>query len=159
MTHRFVLHADLAASLPESSMAECSVVLHELGLQAEISPLAKPDLWQSPFQIVICMQDSRLEIIVHSGDHLQKQISVVPLLPLRSLIRDYDMLCKSHADALNSETPYRLEAIDMGRRGIHNEGAEHIQNALQSSLIVDHQTARYFFTLVTILYRRMGTLL
>ena len=74
--------------------------------------------------------------------------------PFRRLIKDYFMICESYFQAIRSATPSRIEAIDMGRRGLHNEGAEKLEDALDGKIKVDGETARRLFTLVCVLHIR-----
>jgi uncharacterized protein (UPF0262 family) len=64
------------------------------------------------------------------------------------------MICESYYDAIKHASPSRLEAIDMGRRGVHNEGAELLRQRLVERVIVDMGTARRLFTLVCVLHLR-----
>jgi uncharacterized protein (UPF0262 family) len=69
-------------------------------------------------------------------------------------VKDYFMICESYYEAIRSATPSRIEAIDMGRRGIHNEGSRTLMDRLKGKIIVDFDTARRLFTLVCVLYWR-----
>ena len=64
------------------------------------------------------------------------------------------MICESYYEAIRSSTPSRIEAIDMGRRGIHNEGSQTLQDRLSGKITLDFDTARRLFTLVCVLYWR-----
>jgi len=70
------------------------------------------------------------------------------------VIRDYLMICESYYDAIRRSTPTQIEAIDMGRRGIHNEGSERLRERLKGKVETDHDTARRLFTLICALHRR-----
>ena len=74
--------------------------------------------------------------------------------PFRRLIRDYQMLIESHAIAVAEGREARIQAIDMGRRGLHNEGAEQLRQRLVGKIELDHETARRLFTLVCALHSR-----
>ena len=74
--------------------------------------------------------------------------------PFRRLIKDYFLICESYFQAIRSATPSRIEAIDMGRRGLHNEGAEKLADVLADRIKVDGETARRLFTLVCVLHIR-----
>ncbi|MGZ9100888.1 MAG: UPF0262 family protein [Brevundimonas sp.] len=76
------------------------------------------------------------------------------LTPLKGVIRDYILICDSYYEALRGTSPAQIEAVDMGRRGLHNEGADLLQARLDGKIAIDHETARRLFTLVTALYRR-----
>jgi uncharacterized protein (UPF0262 family) len=78
----------------------------------------------------------------------------VAVTPFRGLIRDYFMICEQYFDALGTADPYKVEAIDMGRRAIHNEGAELLLGLLEPQVEVDFPTARRLFTLMCVLHIR-----
>ena len=76
------------------------------------------------------------------------------LTPLKGVMRDYAMICDSYYEALRGSSPSQIEAVDMGRRGLHNEGAELLKARLDGKVEVDHETARRLFTLVCALCKR-----
>ena len=73
---------------------------------------------------------------------------------LRKLIKDYAMICDSYHNAIRNASPSQIEAIDMGRRGLHNEAAEVLQSAVADKFEIDLETARRLFTLVCALHVR-----
>ncbi len=79
---------------------------------------------------------------------------ILSLTPLRRVVRDYFMICESYYQAIRSATPSKIEAIDMGRRGLHNEGSQTLQARLKGKIEVDFNTARRLFTLVCVLHWR-----
>ncbi|MBB6260725.1 uncharacterized protein (UPF0262 family) [Paenochrobactrum gallinarii] len=79
---------------------------------------------------------------------------ILSLTPLRRVVRDYFMICESYYEAIRSATPSKIEAIDMGRRGLHNEGSQTLQSRLEGKIEVDFITARRLFTLVCVLHWR-----
>jgi uncharacterized protein (UPF0262 family) len=64
------------------------------------------------------------------------------------------MICESYYDAIRNSTPAQIEAVDMGRRGLHNEGSERLRERLAGKVDLDLDTARRLFTLICALYRR-----
>ena len=74
--------------------------------------------------------------------------------PFRRIIKDYFLICDSYFQAIKSASPSRIEAIDMGRRGLHDEGARSSREALAGKVAVDHETARRLFTLICVLHIR-----
>ena len=74
--------------------------------------------------------------------------------PLRRIMRDYFQVCDSYYDAIRTKSPSQIQAIDMGRRALHDEGSETLQDRLSNHAIVDHQTARRLFTLICVLTSR-----
>ena len=71
--------------------------------------------------------------------------------PLRRIMRDYFQVCDSYYDAIRTKSPSQIQAIDMGRRALHNEGSELLQERLSNHATLDHATARRLFTLVCVL--------
>jgi uncharacterized protein (UPF0262 family) len=80
---------------------------------------------------------------------------VLALGPFRSLIKDYQMLVDSHVLAVQDGREDRIQAIDMGRRGLHNEGAELMILRLRGKVAIDFETARRLFTLICVLHQRI----
>ena len=78
----------------------------------------------------------------------------LPLAGLRSIIKAYFRVCESYYNAISALTPSRIEAIDMGRRGLHNDGAELLRERLADKVEMDKNTARRLFTLVCVLHIR-----
>ena len=77
---------------------------------------------------------------------------ILSMTPLRRVMRDYYVVCDAYYAAVGSTSPAQFEAIDMGRRGLHNEGAELLRDRLKGKIDLDHATARCLFTLVAALY-------
>ena len=71
--------------------------------------------------------------------------------PLRRIMRDYFQVCDSYYDAIRTKSPSQIQAIDMGRRALHNEGSDLLQERLANHANIDHATARRLFTLVCVL--------
>ncbi len=103
-----------------------------------------------PYNITLKVEESRLIFSVQ-GQGAAKKISL-SITPLKSTIRDYFLICESYYAALKEAKPHKLEAIDMGRRGIHNEGSELLKSLLEGKISVDFNTARRLFTLICVLH-------
>ena len=76
------------------------------------------------------------------------------LTPFRRIIKDYFMICESYHNAIRTATSAQIEAIDMGRRGLHNEGSRLLTDCLRNQIEMDFKTSRRFFTLICALHRR-----
>jgi uncharacterized protein (UPF0262 family) len=107
-----------------------------------------------PYCLLIGIRESRLVLDIRDRDESPIEEIILPLSPLRSLIRDYFRICDAYYEAIKTASPSRIEAIDMGRRGIHNEGAEILQRRLASKVEMDMQTSRRLFTLICVLHVR-----
>ena len=107
-----------------------------------------------PYRLDISLLDSKLIFAVRteSGDVVVTHI--LSLTPFRRIVKDYFLICESYYQAIRSATPSQIEAIDMGRRGIHNEGSQTLMDRLSGKIRVDFDTARRLFTLVCVLYWR-----
>jgi uncharacterized protein (UPF0262 family) len=105
-----------------------------------------------PYNVHLAIEDGKLVMGVHSpleDKHAKVLLSVVPL---RGIIRDYFMIFESYQLAISSANANKIEAIDMGRRGIHNEGSQRLQEILHDRIVVDFPTARRLFTLICVLH-------
>ena len=115
---------------------------------------AYPSGYAGPFRLVLRVEDNRLamDIFDSAGDLLETII--LPLTPFRRIIKEYFMVCDSYFQAIKSASPRQIEAIDMGRRGLHNDGSELLRERLSERVDVDHLTARRLFTLLCVLQIR-----
>jgi len=105
-----------------------------------------------PYHLRIALIDNRLALDITGPEYQRRHI--LSLSPLRSVVRDYYMICESYYDAIRNATPQRIEALDMGRRGLHNEGSELLQARLKGKVETDLDTARRLFTLICALHWR-----
>ncbi len=107
-----------------------------------------------PYAISLSMTDGRLVFAVSSeaGDPLHTFI--LSLAPFRRIVKDYFMICDSYYDAIRNSTPGQIEAIDMARRGIHNEGSELLEERLSGKIETDFDTSRRLFTLICALHAK-----
>jgi uncharacterized protein (UPF0262 family) len=105
-----------------------------------------------PYELVIALHDSKLALHVreHNGPSLVTHI--LSLTPFRRILKDYFMICESYFAAIRTASPAQIEAIDMGRRGLHNEGAQLLAERLRGKIECDFDTSRRIFTLVTALH-------
>lgn len=107
-----------------------------------------------PYRMVLSLRDGTLVFALQSesgGEALEIELAV---RPLRRVIKDYFLICDSYYQAIKGATPSRIETIDMARRGVHDEGAELLREALDARVEIDRDTARRLFTLVCVLHVR-----
>ncbi|MCC7259474.1 MAG: UPF0262 family protein [Alphaproteobacteria bacterium] len=107
-----------------------------------------------PFDLFIRTRDNRLYLDVRAENGPTLEEVTVPLKPFKTIIRDYFMICDSYYAAIQAANSSRIEAIDMGRRGMHNEGAELLTELLAPRVTIDFDTARRLFTLLCALHVR-----
>jgi uncharacterized protein (UPF0262 family) len=105
-----------------------------------------------PFRILLRVEDNRLAIDLRDEAGALLDTIRLGLARFRRLIRDYFAICDSYYKALRSDTPHRIEAVDMARRAVHNEAAELLKQCLQDKVDLDFDTARRLFTLVCVLH-------
>lgn len=110
-----------------------------------------------PYHILLNVADNRLNMEVSSFDFESGKGGeitrvVVPIAPFRRIIKDYFMICESYFDAIKQGSMNHIEAIDMGRRGVHNEGSEQLTALLGEKATFDFETARRLFTLICVLH-------
>ncbi|MGO8844017.1 MAG: UPF0262 family protein [Methylocella sp.] len=113
---------------------------------------ALPGRDAGPYGLKIALQDAKLvlEIADESGNPIIAHI--LSLTPFRGLLKDYFMICESYYAAIRTAMPTQIEAIDMGRRAVHNEAAELLLERLKGKIDCDRDTARRLFTLVVALH-------
>lgn len=108
-----------------------------------------------PYVLHLSIQEGRLVFDVRGVDDQPLQAVALALGPFRGLIKDYQMLVDSYTFALEEGRADRVQAIDMGRRGLHNEGAALMVERLEGKAAIDFATARRLFTLVCVLHQRI----
>ncbi|WP_428392863.1 UPF0262 family protein [Lichenicoccus sp.] len=108
-----------------------------------------------PYVLHLAVQAGRLMLAVHDADDTLLRHFVFALSPFRRLIKDYQLLVESYEVAMQDHNAARVQTIDMGRRSLHNEGAELMIERLRGKIDVDLETARRLFTLVCVLHRRI----
>jgi uncharacterized protein (UPF0262 family) len=107
-----------------------------------------------PYVLRLSIEENRLIVAVHDADDTPFTRITLPTLPFRKLIKDYFTVCESYYQAIRTASPSQIEAIDMGRRGLHNEGSELLKARLAGKVEVDFNTARRLFTLLCVLHFR-----
>lgn len=145
-----VLDETIGRSTPDVEH-ERAVAIFDLIEENSFKPLGHDG---GPYVLNLSLMDSKLvfQIKTENGDGVATHI--LSLTPFRRIVKDYFMICESYYQAIRSSTPSQIEAIDMGRRGIHNEGSQTLMDRLQGKIEFDFDTARRLFTLVCVLYWR-----
>ncbi|MEO0343722.1 MAG: UPF0262 family protein [Pseudomonadota bacterium] len=138
--------ANLPAPTPEVEQ-ERRVAIYDL-LEDNVFGLVAEGTPSGPYKLKLGMMDRRLvlEIMTEAGDPAANYH--LSLSPLKQIIKDYFQICESYFDAITRLPPAQIEAIDMGRRGIHNEGASQVIERLDGKIKTDKDTARRLFTLI-----------
>jgi uncharacterized protein (UPF0262 family) len=105
-----------------------------------------------PYGLKIALQDSKLVLEILDENNVPLVAHILSLTPLRGLLKDYFFVCESYYAAIRTALPGQIEAIDMGRRALHNEGAQVLIERLKGKVDCDVDTARRIFTLVAALH-------
>ena len=106
-----------------------------------------------PYRAHLSILENRLLIDISPEQKTLAAMKVVlPMQPFRSVIKDYFMICESYFEAIKTASPSKIEAIDMGRRGLHNEGSETLKSLLKDKIVIDFETSRRLFTLICVLH-------
>ncbi|MGH1398912.1 MAG: UPF0262 family protein [Alphaproteobacteria bacterium] len=125
------------------------IALRDLRRNSVFQPLKDEN---GPYDISLSVEEGRLVFRITNAAGADLPMLVLSLKPYRRLIKDYFMIVRSYREAVNDGKPSRIEAIDMGRRGLHNEGAELLQERLSDKIEMDFDTARRLFTLICVLH-------
>ncbi|MCE2510017.1 MAG: UPF0262 family protein [Alphaproteobacteria bacterium] len=131
---------------------ERNVAIFDLLETNHFAPVGLP---AGPYNLYISIVDGRLRFDVRSTEGDDLSCITLSLSPFRKLIRDYFTVCDSYYAAIKkSASATQIESIDMGRRGLHDEGAELLRERLANQVTIDENTARRLFTLICVLHLR-----
>jgi len=128
---------------------ERAVAVYDLLEQNSFAPVGHT---VGPYDLHLGVADNRLMLDIRAHDGKPVIIFGLSLSPFRRVIRDYSIVCESYYAAINSQSLTQVEAIDMGRRAVHNEGAELLIQRLEGKVAIDRDTARRLFTLIYVLH-------
>ncbi|CDN96106.1 MULTISPECIES: UPF0262 family protein [Agrobacterium tumefaciens complex] len=145
-----VLDDSIGRSTPDVEH-ERAVAIFDLIEENTFEPLGHVG---GPYRLHISLVDAKLVFSIRTEDEKDVATHILSLTPFRRIIKDYFLICESYYEAIRSSTPSQIEAIDMGRRGIHNDGSQTLMDRLSGKIKVDFDTARRLFTLVCVLYWR-----
>lgn len=129
---------------------ELNVAIYDLIEENRFKPLPREDdaIPRGPYVLGIGMVERMLFLEIATEEGVAAGTLHLSLSPLRGIIRDYFAICEQYFDAVKRLPPSKIEAIDMGRRGLHNEGAEILRERLGGKIKTDVQTARRLFTVI-----------
>ena len=128
---------------------ERAVAIYDLIEQNMFAPVGHDG---GPYALNLGITENRLNFDVRLADGTPVVAHLLSLTPLRRIVKDYFLICDSYYKAIRTATPSQIEAIDMGRRGLHNEGSELLMERLDGKIELDLDTARRLFTLVCVLH-------
>ncbi|MFZ1727656.1 MAG: UPF0262 family protein [Albidovulum sp.] len=110
------------------------------------------DKGDGPFRLALSIREKRLVFDLSAETEVKVAEFHLSLGPFRQVVKDYFQICESYFEAVKRLPPSQIEAIDMARRGIHNEGARILQERLEGKADLDIDTARRLFTLICVLH-------
>ncbi|MBV8889695.1 MAG: UPF0262 family protein [Alphaproteobacteria bacterium] len=153
---------DPAPSIAEITLDERTVVSRSAEIEHErqtaIADLLRNNRFvlasgrPGPFHLHLAVEENRLAIEVRAIAEGSQETIMLPLRPFGRIVKDYFMVCESYNRAIRSGNLSQVEAIDMGRRGLHDEGSELLMERLADKVEIDHDTARRLFTLICVLH-------
>jgi len=139
----------MLASSTRDQEQERQVAIFDL---LEGNSFAPVDGGEGPYDLKLSIIDNRLAMDIGGPGYAKRHL--LSLSPFRGIVRDYFIVCDSYYQAIRGATPAQIEALDMGRRGLHNEGSDLLRTRLQGKVDIDHDTARRLFTLICALHWR-----
>jgi uncharacterized protein (UPF0262 family) len=107
-----------------------------------------------PYHLHLAIEENRLSIEIRSMANRSSETITLPLAPFRGIVKDYFMVCDSYYEAIRRSSLAQIEAIDVGRRSLHNEGSALLIERLADKVEIDLDTARRLFTLICVLHLR-----
>jgi uncharacterized protein (UPF0262 family) len=128
---------------------ERAVAIYDLVEQNSFAPVGHDG---GPYCLRLQLAGNRLIFDIRTEDDCPVVAHHLSLTPFRRLVKDYFLICESYYQAIRTATPSQIEAIDMGRRGLHDEGSEILIERLKHKVALDFDTARRLFTLITVLH-------
>ena len=148
----------IAVALDDASIGRASPdIEHERAVAiydlVEENSFALPDR-AGPYRLVLSIANQRLVFDIRADDDAPIAAHALSLTPFRKIVKDYYLVCESYHQAIRTASPTRIEAIDMGRRALHNEGSQILMERLKGKIALDADTARRLFTLICVLHWR-----
>jgi uncharacterized protein (UPF0262 family) len=151
---RVILDGDQPPNLSPFIEADREQAVADLATANHFVPLINTSD-TGPYALHLLIQEGRLIFDIRDINDRPLTIIGLALGPFRRLVKDYQMLVDSYILAVQEGREARIQAIDMGRRGLHNEGAELMTQRLAGKIDIDFDTARRLFTLVCVLHQRV----
>jgi len=130
---------------------ERAVAIYDLLEENRFAPVGD---YEGPFNLHLSASENRLMLDVRSQADDPLLAVPVSLTQFQSLVKEYFLICETYYKAIKRSSPSQIEAIDLGRRGLHNEGAQLLRDRLEGKIDIDKDTARRLFTLICILHIR-----
>lgn len=149
-----VLNEENITHISPEITSERRAAMNDLLAENSFLPLRTIDnvTANGPFKLVLDIKRGKLIFDIRNQTDEPIMLHILSLSPFRLIMKDYFLICERHHEAVKSANPQQIEAIDMGRRGLHNEGSELLSDRLKGKIEVDFETARRLYTLICALY-------
>ncbi len=149
-----ILNEENLAQNSAESTYERKVAITDLLAENSFIPLRTIDDIEAigPFKLLLDINRGKLVFDIRSQTDQPIMLHILSLSPFRLIMKDYFLICERHHEAMKSANPQQIEAIDMGRRGLHNEGSTLLSERLKGKIQVDFETARRLYTLICALH-------
>ncbi|MGO9543238.1 MAG: UPF0262 family protein [Rhodomicrobium sp.] len=106
-----------------------------------------------PYKLRIAIAEQRLAFAITAGEaEAPCATFLLSLNPFRRVVKDYFLVCENYFEAIKTAPPSRIEALDMGRRALHDEGSKLLAERLDGKVRMDVPTSRRLFTLLCALH-------
>jgi uncharacterized protein (UPF0262 family) len=128
---------------------ERAVAIYDLIEQNSFAPVGHGG---GPYALHLSLSDNHLVFDIKLANGKSVMAHHLSLTRFRKIVKDYYLICDSYYAAIRTATPDRIEAIDMGRRGLHDEGSHILQDSIKRKVAIDFDTARRLFTLICVLH-------
>lgn len=134
---------------------ERAVAIFDLIEENTFNPVGHtPNNGIAEYQLKLGVVEKRLVFNITDRDNEDVATHILSLTPFRNIVKEYYQICESYYEAIRSSSPSQIEAIDMARRGLHNDGSETLKERLEGKIEIDFDTARRLFTLICVLHWR-----
>ena len=143
------LDADSIGSSSRDVEHERAVAIHDLIEENSFAPVGHDG---GPYALHLRLSDNRLVFEIKLANGKPVVAHHLSISRFRKIVKDYFLICDSYYAAIRTASPDRIEAIDMGRRGLHDEGSRILQDSIKRKLKIDFDTARRLFTLICVLH-------
>ena len=145
-----LIDEDSLAAASRDQEQERQVAIFDLLDGNYFEPVEAPG---GPYDLKLSLIENRLALDITGPGGIERR-HLLSLSPFRGVIKDYFMICDSYYAAIRNSSPQQIEALDMGRRGLHNEGSNLLRERLEGKVTTDLDTARRLFTLICALHWR-----
>jgi len=128
---------------------EREIAIYDLLEANHFAPQGSPG---GPYKLVLGIEENRLVFDIRLASDEAHGRVMLSMTPFRRVVKDYFLICESYFKAIRTAPPSQIQTLDMGRRGLHDEGSALLRERLKDKIDVDFDTARRLFTLICVLH-------